>query len=67
MAFSHPSIQSDNKKLTVVDAEKAGLCASTKLNITDDVRTERQTQNQRNPCQFLNIDAVPKAGVIWSM
>lgn len=67
MALCHPSIQSDNKKLSVVDAEKAWFMRVNHIeHYGTDVQTERLTAEPSEPLLFLNIDAVPNSrALIW--
>jgi hypothetical protein len=67
MALCHPSIQTNNRKLSVVDAEKAWFL---RVNHIDhygtDVQIERLTAEPSEPLLFLNIDAVPGSrALIW--
>lgn len=67
MALCHPSFQSNERKLTVTDAEKAWFV---RVNHIDrygtDIGLERLTAQPSEPLLFLNIDAVPNSrALIW--
>ena len=67
MAVCHPSIQSNNGKLNIADAEDAWFV---RVNHIDhygtDVHLERLTAEAPEPLLFLNIDAVPRGrALIW--
>ncbi|GIK37281.1 MAG: DUF4914 domain-containing protein [Chloroflexota bacterium] len=67
MALCHPSLQSNEGKLTVTDAEDAWFV---RVNHIDhygtDIHLERLTIQPPEPLLFLNIDAVPgSTALIW--
>lgn len=67
MALCHPSLQSNEGKLTVTDAEDAWFV---RVNHIDhygtDIHLERLTIQPPEPLLFLNIDAVPgSTTLIW--
>lgn len=67
MAVCHPSIQTNNGRLTITDAEEAWFV---RVNHIDhygtDVHLERMTAEAAKPMLFLNIDAVPQSrALIW--
>ena len=67
MALCHPSIQPEEKKLAITDAEDAWFV---RVNHIDhygtDVHFERLTAEPPHPLLFLNIDAVPGSrALIW--
>ncbi len=67
IAICHPSIQSDNGKLRIVDGENAWFVRVN--HITEygtDPHLEKITAEPSQPLMFLNIDAVPKSrALIW--
>ena len=67
MALCHPSIQSNDHKLTVMDAEKAWFVRVNHIeHYGTDVSLERLTAQPSQPLLFLNIDAVPGGrALIW--
>jgi hypothetical protein len=67
MALCHPSIQGNNGKLRLMDAEKAWFI---RVNHIDgygvDPYLEKLTAQPKTPLLFLNIDAVPSGrALIW--
>jgi len=67
MAVCHPTIQKNNGRLTITDAEEAWFV---RVNHIDhygtDVHLERMTAQSKEPMLFLNIDAVPRGrALIW--
>jgi hypothetical protein len=67
MALCHPSLQSDNSNLRVVDAEEGWFVRVNHINrYGTDVHLERLTAQPPEPLLFLNIDAVPGGrALIW--
>jgi hypothetical protein len=67
MALCHPSLQSDDHKLVVTDAEEGWFVRVNHLNYYGaDVHLERLTAQAPEPLLFLNIDAVPGGrALIW--
>jgi hypothetical protein len=67
MALCHPSLQSDNEKLRVIDAEDAWFVRVNHINSYGmDTYLERLTAQPNAPLMFLNIDAVPSSrALIW--
>lgn len=67
MALCHPSIQKNNGKLTVLDAENAWFMRVDGVKeYGDDPFLEKMTINPRKPLLFLNIDATPEStALIW--
>ncbi|MHB1319883.1 MAG: DUF4914 family protein, partial [Anaerolineae bacterium] len=67
MALCHPSLQSNDGKMTVTDAEDAWFLRINHINhYGDDVQLERLTAQPPGPLLFLNIDAVPGSrALIW--
>ena len=65
--FAIPSIQTNNRKLSVVDAEKAWFMRVNHIeHYGTDVQIERLTAEPSEPLLFLNIDAVPNSrALIW--
>ena len=67
MALCHPSLQDENGKLRLVDAEKAWFLRVNHINsYGTDPYLERLTAVPKSPLLFLNIDAVPDSrAMIW--
>jgi hypothetical protein len=67
MAFCHPSIQRNDGKLRIVDAENAWFIRVDSVNnYGDDPKLEKLTINARNPLLFLNIETTPEStALIW--
>jgi hypothetical protein len=67
MALCHPSIQKDDGKLRVVDAENAWFVRVNHIQeYATDPHLERLTAQPPEPLLFLNIDAVPGGrALIW--
>ena len=67
MALCHPSIQRDNGKLTVLDAENAWFISVDSINdYGDDPFLEKITIKPRKPLLFLNIKSNPDCtALIW--
>jgi hypothetical protein len=67
MALCHPSIQGDNAKLWVTDAEDAWFVRVNHINYYGaDMHLERLTAAPELPLLFLNIDAAPGGrALIW--
>lgn len=67
MALCHPSLQSDDHKLVVTDAEEGWFVRVNHLNYYGaDVHLERLTAQAPEPLLFLNIDAVPGGrALVW--
>jgi hypothetical protein len=67
MALCHPSIQKDNGKLTVLDAENAWFIRVDSVNdYGDDPFLEKITINPGKPLLFLNIKSKPDGtALIW--
>jgi len=67
MAFCHPTIQRNDGKLRIVDAENAWFIRVDSVNdYGDDPKLEKATINARYPLLFLNIETTPKAtALIW--
>ena len=68
MALCHPSIQKDNGKLTVLDAENGWFIRVDSVNdYGDDPFLEKITINPRKPLLFLNIKSNPDCtALIWN-
>jgi hypothetical protein len=68
MALCHPSIQKDNGKLTVLDAENAWFIRVDSVNdYGDDPFLEKNTINPVKPLLFLNIKSHPDCtALIWN-
>jgi hypothetical protein len=67
MALCHPSVQKDDGKLWLLDAENGWFL---RVNHIDEYGTdpilEKLTAESKDPLLFLNIDAVPKSrALIW--
>lgn len=67
MALCHPSIQKNNGKLHILDAENAWFVRVDSVKgYGDDPTLEKATINPENPLLFLNIDTVPNStALIW--
>lgn len=67
MAFCHPSIQRNDGKLRIVDAENAWFVrVDSVTQYGDDPFLEKITINPSKPLLFLNIDTKPEAtALIW--
>ena len=67
MAFCHPSIQKNNGKLQILDAENAWFVRVDSVKgYGDDPHLEKLTVNPKQPLLFLNIDSVPDStALIW--
>jgi hypothetical protein len=67
MALCHPSIQRDNGKLTVLDAENAWFIRVDSINnYGDDPFLEKITIKPKKPLLFLNIKSTPDCtALIW--
>jgi hypothetical protein len=67
MALCHPSIQNDNGKLTVIDAENAWFIRVDSINdYGDDPFLEKITIKPKKPLLFLNIKSNPDCtALIW--
>lgn len=67
MALCHPSLQKDNGKLTVIDAENAWFIRVDSINdYGDDPFLEKITIKPKKPLLFLNIQSNPNCTVlIW--
>ncbi|MDP2338380.1 MAG: DUF4914 family protein [Bacteroidota bacterium] len=67
MALCHPSIQKDNGKLTVLDAENAWFIRVDSINdYGDDPFLEKITIKPKKPLLFLNIQSNPDCtALIW--
>lgn len=67
MALCHPSIQKDNGKLTVIDAENAWFIRVDGItSYGDDPFLEKMTIKPRKPLLFLNIKSNPgSTALIW--
>ena len=67
MALCHPSLQKDNGKLTVVDAENAWFVRVDSIKqYGDDPILEKTTINPAEPVLFLNIKSKPDGiALIW--
>jgi hypothetical protein len=67
MALCHPSVQRDNGKLTVLDAENAWFIRVDSINdYGDDPFLEKITIKPRKPLLFLNIKSNPDCtALIW--
>ena len=60
MALCHPSVQKDNGKLTVLDAENAWFIRVDSINdYGDDPFLEKITIKPKKPLLFLNIKSNP--------
>ncbi|MGC9343137.1 MAG: DUF4914 family protein, partial [Bacteroidales bacterium] len=68
MALCHPSIQKDNGKLTVMDAENAWFMRVDGVTeYGDDPFLEKITINPKKPLLFLNINTIPEStALIWN-
>jgi hypothetical protein len=68
MAFCHPSIQKNNGKLQITDAENAWFVRVDSVKgYGDDPHLEKITINPKKPLLFLNIDTVPNStALIWN-
>lgn len=67
MALCHPSIQDENGKMAVIDAEDAWFVRVNHItDYGDDPYLEKLTAKPAEPLMFLNIDAVPTSrALIW--
>jgi len=67
MAFCHPSLQRNDGKLRIVDAENAWFIRVDSVNnYGDDPKLEKATINASCPLLFLNIETTPKStALIW--
>ncbi len=67
MAFCHPSLQREDGKLRIIDAENAWFVrVDSVLEYGDDPFLEKITINPGKPLLFLNIDTKPEAtALIW--
>src|SRR5690606_7759575 len=67
MAFCHPSIQKNNGKLQILDAENAWFVRVDSVkNYGDDPHLESITVKPEKPLLFLNINSVPQStALIW--
>lgn len=67
MALCHPSLQTEEGKLTVVDAEDAWFVRVNHItHYGTDIYLEELTAKPQVPLLFLNIDAVPNSrALIW--
>lgn len=67
MALCHPSIQKNNGKLHILDAENAWFVRVDSVKeYGDDPTLEKATINPENPLLFLNINTVPNStALIW--
>jgi hypothetical protein len=67
MALCHPSIQKNNGKLRIIDAENAWFVRVDSVKgYGDDPHLEKATINPEKPLLFLNIDTVPRStALIW--
>ncbi|OQB00163.1 MAG: hypothetical protein BWY22_00090 [Bacteroidetes bacterium ADurb.Bin217] len=68
MAICHPTIQKNNGKLTVVDAENGWFIrVDSILNYGDDPFLEKLTIHPSSPLLFLNIESIPNStALIWN-
>ena len=67
MAFCHPSLQKEDGKMRIVDAENAWFVRVDSVNqYGDDPTLEKTTISPKEPLLFLNIDTRPDAtALIW--
>ena len=67
MALCHPSIQNNDAKLCVIDAEDAWFVRVNHINYYGaDMHLERLTAQPNTPLLFLNVDVVPGGrALIW--
>lgn len=67
MALCHPSVQRNNGKLSITDAENAWFVRVDNIDrYGTDINLERLTAQPPEPLLFLNIDAVPRGrALIW--
>jgi hypothetical protein len=67
MALCHPSLQKNNGKLRVLDAENAWFIRVDSINgYGDDPFLEKTTINPQKPLLFLNIKSVPgSTALVW--
>jgi len=67
MAFCHPSLQREDGKLRIIDAENAWFVRVDGVNgYGDDPFLEKTTIQPKSPLLFLNIDTQPKStALIW--
>ncbi len=67
MALCHPSLQTDNQKLSLVDAEDSWFVRVNHItHYATDPILERLTAEPPEPLLFLNIDAVPGSrALLW--
>lgn len=68
MAFCHPSVQKNDGKLRIIDAENAWFIRVDSVKqYGDDPFLEKNTINPKSPLLFLNIDTQPGAtALIWN-
>jgi len=68
MAFCHPSVQKNNAKLTIVDAENSWFVrVDSVTKYGDDPALENLTIHPPKPLLFLNIDAIANStALIWN-
>ncbi len=68
MAFCHPSVQRNDGKLRIIDAENAWFVRVDSVNeYGDDPFLEKTTINSPTPLLFLNIDTQPDStALIWN-
>jgi len=68
MAFCHPSVQRNDGKLQIVDAENAWFIRVDSVNeYGDDPKLEKMTINSDRPLLFLNIETTPEStALIWN-
>ncbi len=67
MAFCHPSLQREDGKLRIIDAENAWFVRVDSINeYGDDPFLEKITINPQKPLLFLNIDTKPEStALLW--
>jgi len=67
MAFCHPSVQRNDGKLRIIDAENAWFVRVDSVNeYGDDPKLEKATISARCPLLFLNIKTTPRStALIW--
>ncbi|PID91762.1 MAG: DUF4914 domain-containing protein [Bacteroidetes bacterium] len=68
MAFCHPSLQRNDGKLRIIDAENSWFVRVDSVHrYGDDPSLERVTIDARDPLLFLNIDTTPgSTALIWN-
>lgn len=68
MAMCHPSIQRDNKKLSLIDAENAWFIRVDNIKeYGSEPFLEKLTINPKKPLLFLNIETIPNGtALIWN-